>query len=140
HRAGTLFLTAPTSPAPGHKTEAPMRRKEPMKRILPVLMTLGLVLLAGCKGSNTAAPASTGELKNDEEKTIYAMGVMLATPVKGMALTPEQVEFWSGALREAGVAKKIFVDPQTMQTQIQESPRSRGTAAAASEKQKSASF
>ena len=117
-----------------------MRRKEPMKRFLPVLMTLGLVLLAGCKGSSTATPASTGELKTDEEKTVYAMGVMLATPVKSMALTPEQIEIMSRGLKDAAAGKKVLVEPNTMQNQIQEFARSRATAAAASEKQKSAGF
>ena len=56
-----------------------------------------MALLVGCKGAGSTAPASTGELKTDEEKTLYAMGVMLGSNVKPMALTADQVALLNAA-------------------------------------------
>jgi FKBP-type peptidyl-prolyl cis-trans isomerase FkpA len=101
----------------------------------------GIALLAGCKGAgSSAAPASTGELKSDEEKTLYAMGVMLSSNVKNMNLTAEQLAVLSRGFTEAATGKKPLVDPQSMQSQIQDFVRSRATAAAASEKKRSEDF
>jgi FKBP-type peptidyl-prolyl cis-trans isomerase FkpA len=111
-----------------------------MKRCLPVLMLLGLGLLAGCKGAGTSAPASTGELKTDEEKTIYAMGVMLGSNVKSMGLTPQQLDVLNRGIMDSASGKTPLVEPQTMQSQIQEFARSRAAAGAQVEKEKSKAF
>jgi FKBP-type peptidyl-prolyl cis-trans isomerase FkpA len=101
----------------------------------------GIALLAGCKGTgSSAAPASTGELKSDEEKTLYAMGVMLSAQVKSMNLSPEQLAIMSRGFTEGATGKKPMVDPQSIQTQIQDFVRSRATAAAAAEKKRSEDF
>jgi FKBP-type peptidyl-prolyl cis-trans isomerase FkpA len=101
----------------------------------------GIALLAGCKGAgSSAAPASTGELKSDEEKTLYAMGVMLSSNVKNMNLTAEQLAVLSRGFTEAAMGKKPLVDPQSLQSQIQDFVRARATAAAASEKKRSEDF
>lgn len=111
-----------------------------MKRFLPVLTLLGLVLLAGCKGSNSAAPASTGELKTDEEKTLYAMGVLLGSNVKSFALTPAQLAVMSRGMMDSASGKKVIVEPQTMQNQIQEFARARVAAGAQAEKDRGKTF
>jgi FKBP-type peptidyl-prolyl cis-trans isomerase FkpA len=117
------------------------RRKETMRRTAAILLMMGMALLAGCKGAgSSAAPASTGELKTDEEKTLYAMGVMLGGNVKPMALTPEQVAVVSRGLVDSATGKTPLVDPQSMATQIQEFARSRAAAGAVAEKKKSEDF
>ena len=112
-----------------------------MRRFAVILMLTGLVVIIGCKGtSSNAAPASTGELKTDEEKTLYAMGVMLGSNVKPMALTPDQVAVLSRGLVDSATGKTPLVDPQSMATQIQEFARSRAAAGAVAEKKKSEDF
>ena len=117
------------------------RRKETMKRTTAILLMAGMALLVGCKGSgSTATPASTGELKSDEEKTLYAMGVMLGSNVKPMALTADQITILSRGLTDSATGKTPLVDPQSMATQIQEFARARAAAGAVAEKKKSEDF
>src|SRR4029453_16770453 len=111
-----------------------------MRRTTAILLMAGMALLAGCKGAGSAAPASTGELKSDEEKTLYAMGVMLASNVKSMNLTPEQVAPINRGLTDSATGQKTLVDPQTMATQIQDFVRARAAAGAVAEKKKSEEF
>jgi FKBP-type peptidyl-prolyl cis-trans isomerase len=117
------------------------RRKESMRRFTVILLITGFAVMVGCKGAGSAAaPASTGELKTDEEKTIYAMGVMLGGNVKPMALTPEQLAILSRGMVDSASGKQTLVDPQTMATQIQEFARARAAAGAVAEKKKSEDF
>jgi FKBP-type peptidyl-prolyl cis-trans isomerase FkpA len=117
------------------------RRKETMRRITAILLMTGMALLVGCKGTGSnAAPAPTGELKTDEEKTLYAMGVMLGSNVKPMALTADQLAVLSRGLADSAAGKTPLVDPQSMATQIQEFARSRAAAGAVAEKKKSEDF
>ena len=112
-----------------------------MRRTTAILLMTGMALLAGCKGAgSTAAPASTGELKTDEEKTLYAMGVMLGGNVKSMGLTAEQLAVMTRGFSDSASGKKTEVDPQSMAQQIQEFARSRAAAAATTEKKKSEDF
>lgn len=112
-----------------------------MKKLAIFVTLLGLVILAGCKGGGaTTTPASTGELLTDEDKTVYAMGVMLGGNVKPMSLTPEQIETMTRGFKDAALGKTPQVDPQTMAAQIQEFARTRATAAAEVEKKKAADF
>ena len=112
-----------------------------MRRFGVVLLLVGLVVMAACKGTgSTATPASTGELKTDEEKTLYAMGVMLGSNVKPMALTAEQITILSRGLTDSATGKTPLVDPQSMATQIQEFARARAAAGAVAEKKKSEDF
>ena len=116
------------------------RRKEIMRRTAAILLVTGMALLVGCKGAGSAAPASTGELKTDEEKTLYAMGVMLGSNVKPMALTADQIAIVGRGLADSAGGKPPLVDPQSMATQIQEFARSRAAAGAVAEKKKSEDF
>ena len=111
-----------------------------MRRTAAILLMTGMALLVGCKGSGSAAPAPTGELKTDEEKTLYAMGVLLAGNVKPMALTADQVAVVGRGFSDSATGKTPLVDPQAMGTQIQEFARSRVAAGAVEEKKKSEDF
>jgi FKBP-type peptidyl-prolyl cis-trans isomerase FkpA len=127
--------------APEHIQGADERRKESMRRFATILMLItGLAVAVGCKGAGSAAPASTGELKSDEEKTIYAMGVMLGGNVKPMALSAEQLAILSRGMLDSASGKQPLVDPQAMATQIQEFARARAAAGAVAEKKKSEDF
>ena len=112
-----------------------------MRRGLSILMLLGLALLVGCKGGGSAAnPASGSELKTDEEKTLYAMGVMLGGNVQQMKLTADQLEIMDRGFKDAASGAKPAVDPQSMAAKIQEFARSRVAAGAADEKKKAQDF
>jgi FKBP-type peptidyl-prolyl cis-trans isomerase FkpA len=111
-----------------------------MRRFAVILLIAGLAVMGGCKGGGSAAPASTGELKTDEEKTIYAMGVMLGGNVKPMALNADQLAILSRGMMDSASGKPTLVDPQTMATQIQDFARARAAAGAVAEKKKAEDF
>jgi len=112
-----------------------------MRKPVTVLLLMGLALLGGCKGGGaTATPASTGELKSDEEKTLYAMGVMLGGNVQTMALTADQLAVLSRGLMDSASGKKPLVDPQSMAQQISEFARARAAVAASAERTKSEDY
>jgi len=112
-----------------------------MRRLAVLWLLTGLLVASGCKGAGSnATPASTGDLKSDEEKTLYAMGVMLASNVKSMNLTPDQVALVNRGLSDSATGKKTLVDPQSMAQQIQDFVRARAAAGAMAEKKKSEDF
>ena len=107
-----------------------------------LVLAAGLALLAGCGGGAKApaAPGATDALKTDEEKTLYAMGVMLGPNVTTMGLTEEQASSLARGVKDAALGKPTLADPKTMGTQIQEFVRNRAAANAEAEKKKSAAF
>jgi FKBP-type peptidyl-prolyl cis-trans isomerase FkpA len=111
-----------------------------MRKLAIVAILAGMAVLAGCKGGDAKSPQGGGQLLTDEDKTIYAMGVMLGGNVKTMSLTPEQIETMTKGFKDAALGKTPEVDPQSMAAQIQEFARSRATAAAETEKKKSADY
>jgi FKBP-type peptidyl-prolyl cis-trans isomerase FkpA len=61
----------------------------------------GLLALAACKGAaNSGAPASTGPLRNDEEKTLYALGLHEGQRLGAFNLTPAEVAIVERGMRD----------------------------------------
>lgn len=61
----------------------------------------GLLALAACKGTaSSAAPASTGPLRNDEEKTLYALGLHEGQRLGTFNLTPAEVAIVERGMRD----------------------------------------
>ncbi|HEU5179376.1 MAG TPA: FKBP-type peptidyl-prolyl cis-trans isomerase [Candidatus Polarisedimenticolia bacterium] len=112
-----------------------------MRKLAMVAVLAGMAVLAGCKGSDaTKTTGGNGQLLTEDDKTVYAMGVMLGGNVKSMSLTPEQIETMTRGFKDAALGKTPEVDPQSRAAQIQEFARGRATAAADAEKKKSADF
>jgi len=112
-----------------------------MRKLAIFTILAGMALMAGCKGGGDAkAAAGGGQLLTEDDKTIYAMGVMLGGNVKTMSLTPEQIETMVRGFKDAATGKTPEVDPQSRAAQIQDFARARATAAAETEKKKSADF
>jgi FKBP-type peptidyl-prolyl cis-trans isomerase len=107
------------------------------------MMAIALVALVGCKSGTTSASAgggSAGELKTDDEKALYVMGVMLGSNVTPMKLSPEQVEVITRGLKDAAVGNKPLIDPQQYGNQVQQFVHARAGVAAEGEKKKSEAF
>ncbi len=86
-----------------------------MKRILLVCMT---VLL-------TAAASSAAELKNDEQKTLYAIGQTVFKSLAVFSLTPAEFEVVLQGLKDAQAGKKPEVEVSTQAPKIQEFAKAR---------------
>lgn len=124
-----------------------------MKRSTISLGLLAAVALAGCdqlggKGNkassspsssnstNTAAAPSTGTLDTDEQKTLYALGLMMARSTAPFALSPSDVEIVKRGLTDGVTGAKPEVELEQWGPKLQALAKSRMEKQAAGEKQK----
>jgi FKBP-type peptidyl-prolyl cis-trans isomerase FkpA len=84
--------------------------------------------------------AAGPELKNDEQKTLYALGALLAQNVNAFRLTPAEVEIVLAGFKDASTGKTLAVDPDAYRGQLQQLAQARAAAAATEEKEKSKAF
>ncbi|HVP67671.1 MAG TPA: FKBP-type peptidyl-prolyl cis-trans isomerase [Anaeromyxobacteraceae bacterium] len=87
-----------------------------------------------------AAPAFAAgpELKTDEDKTLYALGVMASRSFAEFNLTPKELEIIERGMTDALTGKKLAVDVDAYQAKVQEFAQKRiaasGQARASKEK------
>lgn len=80
------------------------------------LVALGLVTLVSCNGGND--PSST-KLSTDEDKTFYAMGVMLGSNLERLKLNDKELSALYKGIHDASHNKKPEVDLAVYQPKIQ---------------------
>jgi FKBP-type peptidyl-prolyl cis-trans isomerase FkpA len=93
------------------------------------LLALGLGLL-GCKAdaqSGAAAPAA-GALQTEEQKTVYALGLILGRNVANLSLTPEELALVQRGLNDAATGKKPEVELEVYGPRVQQLAQTRITA------------
>jgi len=96
-----------------------------------VIVALALCILAG--------PAAAQELKTDQDKALYAIGLTLSERLGPFALTPAEVEIIKAGLAD-GVAGKPKLEPRQYMNQIQQLRTSRAATVAAAEKKSGEAF
>ena len=93
---------------------------------------------AGCgPGSSTA---KVTEPKTEDEKTLYALGLLLGSNLTTFSLTPEEMEFVRLGITDAAAGTTPKVELQAYSQKVQDLAKARATKAAAAEKQKSEVF
>lgn len=95
------------------------------------IITWSLVLLLGAAG---AAGAASPELKTDEQKTLYALGVALSQNLTMFNLTDAEVELVKAGLGDGAQRKTPKVEMQTYGPKIKEMMTARAVVASAAEK------
>ena len=102
-----------------------------------LLVLLGLLLVAA-----PAARAAGPELKTEEQKTLYALGLALAQNLASFTLTPAELEVVKAGLTDGIVDKdgKKQVDLQVYGPKIQELQRGRAAVVAAAERKAGQAF
>jgi FKBP-type peptidyl-prolyl cis-trans isomerase FkpA len=96
------------------------------------LLALGLGLL-GCKadaqsGAAAASPAAAGALQTEEQKTVYALGLLLGRNVANLNLTPEELALCQKGMQDAATGKKPEVELETYGPRVQQFAQTRITA------------
>ena len=94
------------------------------------------VLLAGASVATAAGP----ELKTEEQKTLYAIGLFVSRSLAPFSLTEAEVEYVKAGLADGVGGKEPKVDLQTYGPKVQELQKSRTAAAAATEKKAGQAF
>jgi FKBP-type peptidyl-prolyl cis-trans isomerase FkpA len=114
-----------------------------MRRFSAVSCVTLLAVLASCSGSNsdssksatpTEETAKAAGLNTDDEKTIYAAGLVLSRQLGPMSLTPAEIEIVKKGLTD-GVAGKPAVNIEEWGPKIEELMRNRDQAAAGKSKE-----
>jgi len=100
-----------------------------------VLWSLG-VILVGAPAVGAAGP----ELKNDEQKTFYAIGLAVSRSLAGFNLTEAEMELVKAGLADGVLKKEPKVDLQTYGPKVQELQQARLSASAAGEKKNGQAF
>src|SRR2546427_3943325 len=99
-------------------------------------LVLALLLVTGAPGALAAQP----ELKTEEQKTLYALGLLVAQNLSSFALSPADLEIVKAGLTDGVANKEKKVDLQTYGPKIQEFQRARVTAAAVPERKAGQAF
>jgi FKBP-type peptidyl-prolyl cis-trans isomerase FkpA/FKBP-type peptidyl-prolyl cis-trans isomerase FklB len=105
------------------------------------MRTLALALIVLLAAAIPAATAAQPELKTDEQKVLYALGLALAQNLGSFGLTPADLELVKAGLTD-GVAnpKEARVDLKTYGPKIAELQKARMTAAAVPERKAGQAF
>jgi FKBP-type peptidyl-prolyl cis-trans isomerase FkpA len=114
------------------------------KLAMVTLLLAGVAATAACqsqeqKKDETKAGAAAGT-KSEDEKTVYAIGLMMGTNVAKFGLSPSEVEALKQGLIDAATGKKPEVELEAYGPKVQAFAQARMQKAAEEEKTKSASF
>jgi len=105
-----------------------------MRKLL--LLALVLLLIAAAPAASLAQP----ELKTEEQKTLYALGLVIAQNLSSFALSPADLEIVKAGIADGVTSKEKKVDLQTYGPKIQELQKTRVTAAAVPERKAGQAF
>lgn len=101
----------------------------------PIALLAALMCAAGCGASAEAPKAEASpSAPSEEDKTLYAMGLMLGRGVAPLKLTPAQLTQVNRGLVDAATGKKPEVELQTYGPKVQQFAQERAQAAAVATK------
>jgi FKBP-type peptidyl-prolyl cis-trans isomerase FkpA len=100
-------------------------------------IALSLPALNGCAAAEQpAAP----KLETDQDKTFYAMGLVLGQNIKSFQLTPEELKLVNAGLEDAVLGRPAKVDLQAYQQQLRTLSQERAQKAMVVEKEAAKAF
>lgn len=102
-----------------------------MKKGILLLITTAFVFATG-----SSVRAGGPELKTDEQKTLYALGVMISPSLTPFKLTPAEFDQVDTGLTDGVLKHEKKVDPNAYQTQIQQLMHARSANDPAPEQEK----
>jgi FKBP-type peptidyl-prolyl cis-trans isomerase FkpA len=99
-----------------------------------VFTLLACALIAGCaKPGQTAAPAAAP--KTEEDKSFYALGVLLSRNLQSFSLTPAEVEMVKAGIGDGALSKAQATDVESYVPKLQALQKTREAALAGKEKE-----
>jgi FKBP-type peptidyl-prolyl cis-trans isomerase len=87
-----------------------------------------------------ATSAIAAELKSEEDKAMYALGVLLSQNVSTLRLSPAEIELVMKGFADGAAGKKPLVEADQYRGKLQEILQQRAQAGAAEEKEKGKAF
>jgi len=114
-----------------------------MKTSVVRLLFVGALASTACAGPAAKAPTPTpppAGPQTEDEKTLYAIGLVMAQNVKPFNLSPTELEMVARGMADSAAGKPPAVALETYGPKIQEFGRARVAASASGTKQKDAAF
>ena len=108
-----------------------------MKFNLLSLVLVAALAFAGCGSGSTS---STGKPETEQEKTLYALGLIMGGNLSSFSLTPAELDMVKKGIADAATGAKPLVDLKEYGQKVQEMAHARAMAAAEVEKKKSNTF
>ncbi|MEX2147989.1 MAG: FKBP-type peptidyl-prolyl cis-trans isomerase [Candidatus Rokuibacteriota bacterium] len=99
------------------------------------LMTALIVLITAA-----AAGAATPEMRTDDQKTLYALGLLISQNLSSFGLTEAETEIVKAGLTDGVLGKERQVDLQTYGPKVQALQKTRASAVAANEKKMASAY
>ena len=84
--------------------------------------------------------ARAAELANDEQKTMYAIGVAVSNSLKDLALSESELETLKSGMTDGVLNRPLKVDPKAYATKIQQLVQARASVVAEKEKNAGTAF
>jgi FKBP-type peptidyl-prolyl cis-trans isomerase FkpA len=106
-----------------------MERNNMRKHII-LLLIIALAITA----------CSTSEPKTEDQKALYAIGVLVSKQIDVFRLSPEELEIVKQGMTDSTNGKKIIVEPEAYQQKIGELAQARMKVAAEKEKAKASEY
>jgi FKBP-type peptidyl-prolyl cis-trans isomerase FkpA len=106
---------------------------------MPTTSFRALALLSALAGALVAAPVVAQEM-TEEQKTFYAVGLIIGQNLGSLALTPAELETVKSGITDTVLKNKPKVELQTYGPKIQELQKARMASVAAAEKKSGEAF
>jgi FKBP-type peptidyl-prolyl cis-trans isomerase FkpA len=109
-------------------------------KVLYVTLSLCIASMISCtrgSGSDASAPP---KLETEDQKTLYALGLLLGRNVKTFALTPEELSIVKAGLTDSATDAKPQVELETYGPKVNELAQKRAAAGADDAKKKGQEF
>jgi FKBP-type peptidyl-prolyl cis-trans isomerase FkpA len=111
-----------------------------MTKITTTYLVVCALMLSACGAKAQTSAAAPASLQTDEQKTLYALGLLLGRNVKVFSLTPAELEVVKLGFTDSVTGTKPQVELETYGQKVNELAQSRHTAASAAEKTKGKEF
>jgi len=108
--------------------------------IQTVMLSFCFCSLIACAQTSGQNASATPKLDNDDQKTLYALGLILGRNIKPFALKPDELAIVKAGLTDAVTDAKPQVELETYGPKVQELAQKRASAGAEDAKKKGAEF
>ena len=98
--------------------------------VLPTVLAFALVASTGCGNAEDPKPAAATPLTTEDQKTFYALGLVLSDRLQGFSMTQTDLDAMTRGLSDGILGREKQVDLQVYGPKIQELEQARAKAAA----------
>jgi FKBP-type peptidyl-prolyl cis-trans isomerase FkpA len=101
------------------------------KSVITLLIVVAIFTITAC---------SKSEPKTDDQKNLYAIGVMMSKQLDVLSLKPEELEFVKKGITDSLTGQKLIVEPEAYKQKVTEFAQSRIKQSTEKQKEKSKAF